>query len=130
MMIHKKMKLTQEQISNKLKEHIIKGDRGDGIPNFLSPDNVFAVGENQKRINSKKLTEWLKSDPSTFCETDTMQRGYKRNQMLVDLDYIPEALKKTIVEAYETVKPNSKSTMLNYLIENKLRNLIEVADEF
>ena len=24
-----------------IKEHILKGDRGDGVPNFLSPDNTF-----------------------------------------------------------------------------------------
>jgi hypothetical protein len=37
-----------------VKEHIIRGDRGDGIPNFLSADNVFVLGERQKSINKKK----------------------------------------------------------------------------
>lgn len=113
-----------------VKEHIIKGDHGDGIPNFLSPDNTFVTGERQKTINKKRLGEWLKSNPNDFCTTDLMQRGYKRNQMLVDLDYVPETLKQKIVEAYETTKPSTKSNMLNYLIENKLKALIEVADEF
>ena len=27
-----------------LKEHILRGDPGDGIPNFLSPDNSFVLG--------------------------------------------------------------------------------------
>ena len=113
-----------------IKEHIIKGDRGDGIPNFLSADNVFVVGERQKSINKNKLTEWIKTDPEKFCTTDVMRRGYKRNQMLVDLDYIPEDLKKKIVDAYDTTKPATKMSMLNYLIDKRLRNLIEVADEF
>lgn len=113
-----------------VKEHIIKGDRGDGIPNFLSPDNTFVLGERQKVINKKRLTEWINSSPEDFCTTDLMQRGYKRNQMLVDLDYVPDTLKQKIVEAYETTKPSTKSNMLNYLIENKLKALIEVADEF
>lgn len=113
-----------------VKEHIIKGDHGDGIPNFLSPDNTFVLGERQKVINKKRLTEWINSSPEDFCTTDLMQRGYKRNQMLVDLDYVPETLKQKIVEAYETAKPSTKSNMLNYLIENKLKALIEVADEF
>jgi hypothetical protein len=67
-----------------IKEHIIRGDKGDGIPNFLSPDNTFVAGERQKVINSKKLQEWIVSEPAVFCTTDQMLRGYKRNQMLVD----------------------------------------------
>lgn len=113
-----------------IKEHIIKGDRGDGIPNFLSADNVFALGERQKVINSKKLSEWLNMKPEEFCTNDNMLRGYKRNQMLVDLDYIPENLKQQIVEVYESTKPGNRQKMLNYFIEKKLRNLIEVIDEF
>lgn len=113
-----------------VKEHIIKGDRGDGIPNFLSPDNTFVVGERQKVINKKKLAEWINSNPEAFCTTEIMQRGYKRNQMLVDLDYVPDEIKQKIVEAYETTKPSTKSNMLNYFIQNKLKALAEVADEF
>jgi 5'-3' exonuclease len=113
-----------------IKEHIIRGDRGDGIPNFLSADNTFVAGERQKVINKKKLTEWINGDPMTFCVTDNMLRNYKRNQMLVDLDYIPEDISKKIVEAYDTPKTGSRQKMLNYFIENRLKNLIECLDEF
>ena len=113
-----------------VKEHILKGDRGDGIPNFLSPDNVFALGERQKSINTKKLQEWMSVSPESFCVTTEMTRGYKRNQMLIDFDYIPEKIQKTIAENYESIKPATKAKLLNYFIENRLRNLIEVCDEF
>lgn len=113
-----------------IKEHIIRGDRGDGIPNFLSADNTFVAGERQKVINKKKLTEWINGDPTNFCVTDNMLRNYKRNQMLVDLDYIPEDISKKIVEAYDTPKTGSRQKMLNYFIENRLKNLIECLDEF
>lgn len=113
-----------------IKEHIIKGDRGDGIPNFLSPDNTFAIGSRQKVINSKKLAEWLSKTPEEFCATDNMLRGYKRNQMLVDLDFIPETIKEAIVATYDGSKPGTRQKMMNYFIENRLRNLIEVMDEF
>lgn len=112
-----------------LREHILKGDKGDGIPNFLSADNTFALGERQKRINTKSMSEWIRSEPVKFCD-DSMMRGYKRNQLLIDLDFIPEALKKSIVEAYENTKIGTKANMLNYMIQNKLKHLIEVADEF
>jgi 5'-3' exonuclease len=111
-------------------EHIIRGDRGDGVPNFLSSDNVFVIGERQKVINKKRLTEWINSDPIEFCVNDTMLRGYKRNQTLVDLDYTPESIKSKIVDAYDNTKPNSRQKLLTYFIENRLKNLIPIIDEF
>lgn len=112
------------------KEHILRGDRGDGIPNFLSPDNCFALGERQKVLNTKKMTEWLAMKPEEFCSNDNMLRGYKRNQQLIDLDFIPEKIRESIVEAYENTAIGSKQKMLNYFIENRLTNLIESLDEF
>jgi hypothetical protein len=113
-----------------IKEHIIKGDRGDGVPNFLSPDNTFALGERQKVINSKKLNEWLHMAPEDFCVNENMLRGYKRNQMLVDLDFIPENIKQQIVDCYDNTKPSTRQKMFNYFIEKRLSNLMEVIDEF
>jgi len=113
-----------------IKEHIIRGDRGDGIPNFLSPDNTFALGERQKTINTKKLTEWINKAPEEFCINDQMLRGYKRNQMLVDLDFIPETIRSKIVEAYDSATVGTKQKLMNYFIEKRLRNMIEVLDEF
>ena len=122
--------ISTDNPKNYIKEHIIKGDRGDGIPNFLSPDNVFALGERQKPIRKDKIAQWISMDPKEFCVNESMLRGYKRNQMLVDLDYIPEDIQSSIVEEYENVKSGSRQKMMNYFIEKRLRNLIEVMDEF
>lgn len=113
-----------------VKEHIIRGDRGDGIPNFLSADNTFAAGGRQKSINMNKLNEWLTQTPEEFCTNEILLRGYKRNQTLVDLDYIPENIKKAVVDAFENTKVGNKQKMLNYFIDKRLRNLIELLDEF
>lgn len=113
-----------------IREHVLRGDPGDGVPNFLSPDDVFVSGDRQKALRKEKIAEWVNGDPSAFLTTDTLKRNYKRNQTLVDLDHIPETIQKQIVEAYEGAKKNSKSKFLNYLIEKQLVNLIEVADEF
>lgn len=112
-----------------VREHIIKGDRGDGIPNFLSPDNCFAAGERQKPISSKKLTEWIKQDATDFCNTD-MLRGYKRNQTLIDFDYIPGDIQSKIVDAFEEAKPATKEKMLNYFIDKNLKVMIESISDF
>ena len=34
-----------------IKEHVIRGDRGDGIPNFLSADNTFAAGRSEEHTS-------------------------------------------------------------------------------
>lgn len=113
-----------------VKEHIIRGDRGDGIPNFLSADDTFYKGERQKRINKKNLEFWVKSKPEDFCISDTMLRGYARNQALVDFDYIPQTVQENIIESFSNTKVNTKMNFLNYLIKNRLSNIMESADDF
>jgi hypothetical protein len=113
-----------------IREHVLKGDRGDGIPNFLSPDDTFARGERQKILNSKKLQEWVSQDAETFCTTDIMLRGFKRNQTLVDFDYIPDDIRTRIVEAFEETKPANKEKMLNYFIDKGLKVMIESISDF
>lgn len=113
-----------------IKEHIIRGDRGDGIPNFLSPDNTFAAGERQKVINSKRLQEWLSQDVQSFCTNDTMLRGFMRNQTLVDFDYIPNEVQERIVGAFEDTKPATKQKMLDYFIKKNLKVMIESISDF
>lgn len=113
-----------------VKEHIIRGDRGDGIPNFLSADNTFVLGERQKSINSKKLSEWLDQDPNDFCINDQMLRGYKRNQMLVDFDHIPTDMKNNINETYDNLEPKKRQVFLTYLMKKNMRNLIQDIGDF
>lgn len=112
-----------------LKQMIIRGDKGDGIPNIMSADNVFTEGVRQKPITEAKIIVWLNQKPTEFC-TDEMLRNYSRNEMLIDLTKIPDELTKRIVEVYETTQCKTKQQFMNYMIANKLKNLIEVLDEF
>ena len=45
-----------------LKEHILKGDASDGIPNVLSPDNTFVDGLRQRPLGKKKIDAWIDND--------------------------------------------------------------------
>jgi hypothetical protein len=112
-----------------LKQMIIRGDKGDGVPNILTQDNVFIEGGRQKPITEAKIINWLNQKPEEFC-TDDMLRNYKRNELLIDLTKIPEALQKSIIDTSDAATGHTKQHFMNYMIANKLKNLLEVIDEF
>lgn len=109
-------------------EHIMKGDRGDGVPNFLSADNTFVTEARQRPLTSKKLNAWICMEPKEFCNED-MLRGYKRNQQLVDLDYIPKDIQTQVIEMYDEQVP-VKGMLMNYFMKHRLRNLMDHIGDF
>jgi len=111
-----------------LKEKIIRGDKGDGIPNIFSPSDCFVRDLRQKAITQKVLDKFLAENWLEYDETD--RANFIRNQTLIDLSYIPSDVKEKIINTYEEIKPAPKSRLLNYFIDNKLKNLMEVIEEF
>jgi hypothetical protein len=108
---------------------IIRGDKGDGIPNILSADDVFVASVRQKSITEAKIIVWMNQEPKEFCNDD-MFRNFTRNEMLIDLTKIPDGLKESILHTYENANTRTKGDFMNYMIANRLKNLIEVIDEF
>lgn len=121
--------LTTNDPDRFVREHIMKGDLGDGIPNFLSPDNCLVVGVRQRPLGQKKLDVWANLKPAEFCD-EGMLRNYMRNQQLVDLTYIPEAIKLNVIEEYNSQSNKSRKHIFNYFMENKLKNLLENIQDF
>ena len=117
-----------------IKEHILKGDRSDGIPNVLSDDNVFVEVRRQRPLTKKKIESWVDrmeltlEDSPTFTEEE--QKNYDRNRKLIDLSLIPPELEAKIYNEFNEVKVAHRSKILNYFITRKLKTLIEVIDEF
>lgn len=114
--------------SKYLKEHIIRGDAGDGVPNILTKDDCFVLGERQKKISTKKLEGWLVSEPQDFCN-EMMLRNYKRNEQLVDLTYTPAQYKNEIVESFNK-QAGKEKRIFDYFMKNKLKNLTEHINDF
>jgi len=111
-----------------LHEHILKGDAGDGVPNVLSPDNVFVVGDRQRPLTAKKMEKIMGTD---LEEMDTsLARNYSRNVQLIDLSFTPETIREKVMEQFEAQKDRDRSKLLNYFIVNKLKNLTEHLSEF
>ena len=112
-----------------LKQLIIRGDKGDGIPNILSADDCFVTATRQKPITEIKIIKWMNQQPVEFCNEE-MLRNYNRNELLIDLAKIPDGLKKNILDTYGDTKAKTKQQFMNYLMSNRLKNLLEVIDEF
>jgi len=112
-----------------LYEHIIRGDSGDGIPNFLSDDDTFVTSKRQKPISSNKLQAWLKQKPEDYCD-EKMIAGFIRNRKLIDFDYIPDLIKKNVLESYNREFVKDKNKMFNYFVSAKLKNLMENIQDF
>ena len=110
-----------------LREHILKGDSSDGVPNVLSSDNCFVVGERQRPLTAKKLDHYLKVKP-TEMETN-IARNYFRNDQLINLNHTPEEIRVKVLNEYTNQKKD-RSKLLNYFIVNKLRNLTESIGDF
>ena len=115
--------------SAQLKQLVIRGDKSDGIPNILSKDDTFVEGVRQKPITEAKIINWMNQKPEEFC-TEEMLRNYNRNEILIDLTRIPENLKQNIIDTYESSKGRTRQEFMNYMVANRLKNLIEVIDEF
>ena len=126
--VQKKWRKTND-VDRFMKEHIIRGDAGDGVPNFLSADDTFVVGARQKPISQKKLDQWLDTDPKEFCD-ENMLRGYLRNQQLVDLNFIPPDIKKEVLVQYEQQAGKGRDKLFNYFIDRRLKLLLESINEF
>ena len=111
-----------------LKEHIIRGDKGDGIPNILSADDCIVNGVRQKPISKKKVANWLVQDPHDF--NDEMKSGLIRNKILIDFDLIPKKITAAILEQYNSEKNYQQGQLMNYFIKNRLKYLKENMGDF
>lgn len=112
-----------------LHTHIMKGDTGDGIPNFLSDDDTFVSDKRQKPIRQVKLNVWCEQKPEDFCDEQMLSR-YKRNQILIDFNYIPDENKQNILQAFDVAQNNRDRNIMKYLMSKSLKQLTERAQEF
>ena len=109
-----------------LKEHVLKGDTSDGIPNVLSPDNTFVDGIRQRPLSKKKIALMVEGD----FPNDEVKRNYQRNKKLIDLTCSPDELRSEILDTYKSAPVNDRSKILNYFIKQRLKTLTESIGEF
>ena len=110
-----------------IRTHILKGDTSDGVPNVLSPDITFTEGLRQRPLGKKKIETWLESMDSM---PDEAKRNYQRNEKLINLDKIPQELEEQILSEIDEAPHGDRSKLLNYFIDNKLKELTESIGDF
>jgi hypothetical protein len=118
-----------------LQTHIIKGDKGDGVPNILSDDNVFVEGFRQTPITQKKIDNIIEDlEEGELLYAASWYRNYCRNKKLIDLSETPQELKREIINNFMADKPDTRwmrrGKVFPYLVENKCNELIKSAQEF
>ena len=59
-----------------------------------------------------------------------MLTGYNRNQLLVDLDCIPDRIRNKVITQYEEYVVLDRSKLFNYFVKNRLKNLMDKIQEF
>jgi 5'-3' exonuclease len=120
-----KKEIKHEDPKSYVLEHILKGDKSDGIPNFLSDDDTFVVNKRQRPISKKNLEKWVNQDPSVFCTSKELMDNYERNKNLIDLSYIPNDIENKIVDEYLSLNNQEKQVPLEYFKEHQLNDLMQ-----
>ena len=124
--------VTHEDPNAYLIEHIFRGDAGDGVPNVLSDDDTF-IDEDKKQtpLSKKKIAEWTEGYDNLQDVMPTQAyRNYQRNKKVIDLDEIPDEITTKILDKYNSLKPTPNMKVLNYLIVNRMNNLVESVGDF
>lgn len=115
-----------------LVEHILRGDSGDGVPNFLSSDDTFVSNSRQKQLRSKIIYQIMDADwPEDWTGmNEELLRNYYRNKSLIDLDLVPTEIKEKVLTIYNEQSSKDRSKLFNYFIKNKLKHMMENINEF
>lgn len=129
----KKNRIVEKNPRRELLKHILTGDASDGVPNVLSDDDCFVEGRRQRPVRSKLIENVLLSEDPVNNEhmTEDMKRNFSRNKKMIDLWELPSDLKREIINTFENQDPiENNSKVLNYLIQNNCRRLIEDIGDF
>lgn len=112
-------------------EHLLKGDAGDGVPNANSHDNVFTTGSRQTPMTKKAIEKyWDNRDDLEMIMKPNVFRNFMRNVQMIDLTNTPDGIREAAINMYENYKYPPRSNILTYLIEHRMKMLIDNAAEF
>ncbi len=117
-----------------LLDHILRGDKGDGIPNMLSDDNVFVNSDKrQSRITKKVVEEVADFGLEKYAIKYNLIKNYERNQKFITLseEFIPKDIQINTIYQYDNLSPKANYIeMVQFFRKHKLKSLIDKVDNF
>jgi hypothetical protein len=88
---------------------------------------VFVVdSKRQKPLSAKKIDTWS----SNGAVPNDAKTNWNRNQMLVDLSYIPNEYEQAILSEYNKPINPDRSKIFNYFVEKGLKILMNDIQDF
>jgi hypothetical protein len=112
-----------------LVEHILRGDKGDGVPNVLSDDDTLVLKKRSRPLSAKKVDRWINGIPESEKNL-YIRRNLARNEQLIDLGRIPEEILSKVQDVYATQTGKDRSKLMGYFMKYKLRNLMADISDF
>ena len=108
-----------------LEEHILRGDKSDGIPNVLSAHDCIVSGVRQLPMTKKLISEFKENGvPSEH----TLR--FKENTELIDLRYTPQNVQLKILEQKHQDPIGNRNMLPAYFKEHKLDSLLKHIGDF
>ncbi len=112
-----------------LKEHVIRGDVSDGVPNILSRDATFVTeGGRQGKLVARKFDMFMACDPKEYEPEE--QRNYHRNFELIALSRTPLDICDKIDAEFQAQQGKDKSRLYKYFIDKQLKHLMQDIGDF
>jgi len=119
-------------------EKIMLGQKKDDIFNIITPDDW---GRTEKTMNKRKpgfgpaalkkvvesgIDEWLEKRHinKLYGEVD-VKKNYKRNQILIDFDKIPETITNRILDQYDNYSFPPPSNIFQFFKRYQMRGFLE-----
>jgi hypothetical protein len=118
--------VVQDRPDEFLKEHTLRGDKSDGIPNILSNDNCMVEGIRQTPLRKPIFDAYMRI---SIEKDDKYYRNYLRNQTLIDFDFIPEDVESRILQEYDKTAPVT-GKVFDYLRTHRLDDLLNNVEDF
>ena len=112
-------------------EHLLKGDSGDGVPNANSHDDVFVTAARQTPMTQKAIDKyWDNRDDLEMIMKPNVYRNFMRNVQMIDLTNTPDGIREAAINIYENYVYPTRTNILTYLVEHRMKMLVECAEEF
>lgn len=121
--LKKYINVSKKEVVLFVNEHVVKGDRSDGIPNYLSPDDTFITGKRQKPLSKKAVELFLTKHYTDIC-TETQVKNYIRNRTLIDFNYIPDEVRNNIITYFKSLNNSGKKVPPSYFVKHNLSDLM------